>query len=127
MATRAIIARPTEGGGFTGRYLHQDGSPDTATALLRDFVLNVHGGDIEAATRYLLDEHQNGWLNLPASDGGGVCFCHDEAGPDMGLFTEQTDDQGQCHYAYVLYPDRLEVLARTSDGWHKIRTIAWTN
>ncbi|WP_073947602.1 hypothetical protein [Streptomyces kebangsaanensis] len=123
MATRAIIARPTGSGGFTGRYLHQDGKPDTAVGLLQDFVLNAHVGDVEAATRFLLDEHPNGWLNLPASDGGGECFCHNGDGLDMGLFTDQTDGEGE--YAYVLHPDRIEVLARASEGWQTIHTTAW--
>ncbi|MFD7769898.1 hypothetical protein [Streptomyces sp. NPDC059787] len=125
MATRAIIARPATGGGFAGRYLHRDGAPDTATALLLDFVLTVCGGDVEAATRCLLDEHPNGWINLPASDGGGQCLCHHGDGLDMGLITDQTDGEGE--YAYVLHPGHLEVLARTSDGWHTIRTTTWTS
>ncbi|MGW2700863.1 hypothetical protein [Streptomyces sp. NPDC001340] len=124
MGTRAIIARPTESGGFAGRYLHHDGAPSTAVSLLRDLVLNVRGGDVEAATRYLLDEHPNGWISLPASDGGGRCLCHDDD-VDMGLFTDKTDGEGE--YAYVLHPDRLEVLARTSEGWLPVRTTAWTS
>ncbi|MFE2578830.1 hypothetical protein [Streptomyces sp. NPDC059378] len=123
MPTRAIIARPTEGGGFAGRYLHRDGAPDTATELLRDFVLVVYRGNVEAATRYLLDVHPSGWQSLPASDGGGECMCHD-AGGDMGLLTHKSDSGTE--YAYILNPDRLEVLARAGDGWTPVHTIAWT-
>ncbi|WP_327349622.1 hypothetical protein OG772_20280 [Streptomyces sp. NBC_01321] len=128
MSTRAIVARPTEGGGFAGRYLHQDGDPATAMRLLRDFVLLGHSGNVEAATRILLDEHPFGWIDLPDAESDGECFCHSvetASRLDTGLLTHESD--ADVEYAYVLHPDRLVALAPGGDGWEPIRTSAWTH
>ncbi|MET9412156.1 hypothetical protein ABZX90_41540 [Streptomyces sp. NPDC002935] len=131
MPTRAIIARPV-GGGFAGRYLHRDGAPDSAVWLLRDLVLNVHGGDIEAATRLLLDEHPNGWVSLPASDSDGECFCHigDDADLlDGELLTQEGAASRDLEYAYVLHRDHIAVLVPDGDGtnWTEVGQAAWSD
>ncbi|MGW3657159.1 hypothetical protein ACWD6R_16355 [Streptomyces sp. NPDC005151] len=133
MAARSIVARPAEGGGFAGRYVHFDGEPTTRVWVLRHLVLNVHAGDVAAAARALLDEHPNGWVRLPdEAEDDGECFCHsgsDNDRIDMGLLTHEGTADRDLHYAYVLHPDRIEVLARNADrtGWTYMRRATWSD
>lgn len=130
MATRSIVARPTEGGGFTGRYVHFNGEPRARVWALRFLVLDVYRGDVEAAARVLLDEHPNGWVTLPDTD-AGECFCHgDQFGDpiDMGQLTHESTGKG-LQFAYVLHPDRIDVHVPSADGtgWTLIHSRTWSD
>ncbi|MFD3455807.1 hypothetical protein ACFWVC_26965 [Streptomyces sp. NPDC058691] len=130
MTTRSLIARPTADGGFAGRYVHCDGEPTARIFALADVVLNVHGGDVEAAARALLDEHPNGWVSLPGSDDAGECFCHSSQESqriDMGLLTQKDTAGGNLEYAYVLHADRIDVYVPDDDGtnWTRQRRVFW--
>ncbi|GHE79924.1 hypothetical protein GCM10014715_39080 [Streptomyces spiralis] len=127
MGTQAVVARATEGGGFAGRIVLHDGEPGTAASLLRSLVHHVCGGDVEAATRLLIDEHPGGWVDIPDADSDGTCLCHD-APPLNGPATTELathETSGHTEFVYVLYPDRLQILVLGSDGWEEIRSISW--
>ena len=64
MSTRSVIARPTPEGGFHGTYCHYDGYPAHQGRILFDAVTGYFAGDIDAACRYLIDEHPAGWSVL---------------------------------------------------------------
>ncbi|MFD8078987.1 hypothetical protein ACFV3E_40810 [Streptomyces sp. NPDC059718] len=124
MVTRAIVARPTENGGFAGRHVHVDGSPDAVVPLVHGFVRYIHRGNVETATRFLIDDHPFGWKRLPAPDGKGKCWCHDETWHDMGLLTND-NAPADIQYVYVLHPDRLAVLVDGDNGWAETSSSAW--
>lgn len=127
MGTQAVVARATESG-FTGRIVLHDGAPGTAVLLLRSLVHHVCSGDVEAATRLLIDEHPGGWLDIPDADSDGKCLCHD-APPINGPATtepETHESSGHVEFVYILQPARLQVLVPGGVGWEEIRSIPWT-
>ncbi|MDX3766445.1 MULTISPECIES: hypothetical protein [unclassified Streptomyces] len=126
MGTRAVVARPTPQG-FTGRIFLNDGTPGTAVAVLRGFVLNVQEGDVEAAARVLIDDHPGGWIDVPDPDCRGRCLCHDAPPINGPASTEPTTEQtaSEAEYVYVLHPERLAVLAPGGDGWEEIGSTPW--
>lgn len=130
MATRSIVARPAPGGGFAGRYVHNDGEPTSLVFTLSRLVLDVHGGDVAAVCRALLDDHPNGWSTLPSADKAGECLCHSGSEAtrlDMGLLTDEGTATMGLEYAYVLHADRIEVFVPDIDGtaWTLQRRVFW--
>lgn len=123
MGTRSVVARPTEDGGWKGRYIHWDGYPEGVGESLR---LIIERDGLEAAARVLMDEHY-GWstvtgateVELPeymddgrfvAVPGYGVAYTTEQgqSSPD-DWFTDKTIGDSWCEWAYVLRDDLIAV------------------
>jgi hypothetical protein len=141
VSTRSVIARPTPEGGFSGTYCHYDGYPAHQGRILFDGVTGHFAGDIDAACRYLIDEHPAGWsvlggdFTIPAGfragrhpqDLGSQCYCHgDRHEPPRPPLTEQTARDAFVDYAYVLDAERLHVVTNRPGGWQPVAEVAWT-
>jgi len=142
VSTRSVIARPTPEGGFRGSYCHNDGYPAHQGRILFDAITGHFDGDTDAAGRYLIDQHPAGWSVLhgdfaappgyrPGYDPEDLrnqCYCHgDRHDPPRPPLTEQTARDAFIDYAYVLEPDRLQVLTNLARGWRQIAEPAWTD
>lgn len=132
----SVIARPTETG-FAGRYVHNNGHPATRIPLLRALYAGPFAGDLDAMTKFLIDDHPAGWSQLgldPAVDTGWnderssvyhhdfVCYCHGDRNEDPWLCTEENTDIGNTDWVYVLRSDGIEVIdlgdgATTTTSW----------
>jgi hypothetical protein len=141
VSTRSVIARPTPEGGFHGTYCHYDGYPAHQGRILFDAVTDHFAGDIDAACRYLIDQHPAGWSVLHGDftisagfrtgrhpqDLGNQCYCHgDRQEPPRPPLTEQTARDAFIDYAYVLDAERLRVLTNRPGGWQPVAEVAWT-
>lgn len=137
----SIIARPTASG-FAGRYVHNDGHPGMRMALLRDLYAGPFGRDLEAITRFLVDEHPAGWSQLgpdPAVDTGWnnqrssigyrhfICYCHGDRHEEPHLLTENDADPLLNERVYVLRADGIELWETTPSGsaWRINRIQSW--
>jgi hypothetical protein len=142
VGTRSVIARPTPEGGFTGTYCHYDGYPAHQGRVLHDAVTGHFDGDPDAACRYLIDQHPAGWSVLHGDfaappgyrrhpdpeDLRNQCYCHgDRHDPPRPPLTQQTAHEAWVDYAYVIGPDRLQVLTSLHGGWQPIAEPAWTD
>ena len=131
MGTRSVIVRPTPVGGFYGTYCHYDGYPAHQGRVLFEAVTGHFGGDTDAACRYLIDEHPAGWsvlhgdftippgYRLPTDpdDLRNQCYCHgDRHDPPRPPLDDHTASDAWVDYAYVIGPDRLQVLTDVG-GW----------
>jgi hypothetical protein len=141
VSTRSVIARPTPDGGFHGSYCHNDGYPAHQGRILFDAITGHFAGDIDAACRYLIDEHPAGWsvlhgdFTVPAGYRAGPdpqdlrnqCYCHgDRREPPRPPLTEQTARDTFIDYAYVLESEQLRVLTNRAGGWQPVAEAAWT-
>ncbi len=138
MGTRSVIARPT-GEGWAGRYCHADGYPDHQGRVLFDAVTGHFAGDVDAACRYLIDEHPAGWSALggdfaqppgfqAVGDPGGrnQCYCHgDRDEPPEDLLDPERARAVFIQYAYVLGSDGMRVLRARTGGWDQLAELAW--
>jgi hypothetical protein len=142
VSTRSVIARPTPDSGFRGNYCHNDGYPAHQGRILFEAVTGHFDGDPEAACRYLIDQHPAGWSVLHGDfhaqpgfrtrhdpeDLRNQCYCHgDRHEPPRPPLTEQTARAAFIDYAYVLEPDRLQVLTNLGRGWQPIADPDWTD
>lgn len=115
----SVIARPTETG-FAGRYVHNEGHPAVRIPLLRALYAGPFAGDLDAMTKFLVDDHPTGWSQLgldPAVDTGWVnsrssigynefvCYCHGDRNDAPYLHTEGNTDMALADWVYVLTPE----------------------
>jgi hypothetical protein len=137
LTNRSFVARPTEGGGFTGVYVHQDASPEQGQlALLLAAYQYRFAGDLEAMSRHLIDDVPIGWLHLgtdlldgaptglrlalageedwPSAQFGSGLLTTDGAPPVRMTVTGES--AGEFETGYVLHPHGVEVFAHGSDG-----------
>jgi hypothetical protein len=138
VSTRSVIARPTPEGGFCGTYCHYDGYPAHQGRILFDAVTGHFAGDPDAACRYLIDQHPAGWSVLggdftiqAGSDRQTLrnqCYCHgDRHDPPRTPLDDDTARDAWVDYAYVIGPDRLQVLTSLHGGWQPVADPAWTD
>lgn len=121
MSTRGAIARPTSGGGWTGRYHHFDAYPTGLGVELVRLYRDTFDGDHELMARTLIDEHPAGWSTLIAHHVDGdrpftvehfACAgfqAHDD--PMSGLFP-----QCYCHGARSEIADALVCRCHRNDS-----------
>ena len=133
MSTRGIIARPTEGEGFIGRYHHFDAYPAGLGMQLIDLI-NAWG--VSNTTKTLIDDHPAGWSSIFGdwSQKPGFiefnkqhrdevrkrpqCYCHGDRQEQEQVF--DNTDSG-CEFAYVIDEDAKEMLiyeTQHADGGH---------
>jgi hypothetical protein len=142
MGTRSVIARPTPEGGFCGTYCHYDGYPAHQGRILFEAVTGHFGGDPDAACTYLIDQHPAGWSVLHGDfttppgyrrstdpdDLRNQCYCHgDRHDPPRTHLDDHTAHDAWVDYAYVIAPDRLQVLTDVEGGWQPVAEPAWTD
>ncbi|MEE1765293.1 hypothetical protein [Streptomyces sp. SP18BB07] len=131
LATRSVIARPTDTG-YAGVCVQWDGYPSDRLSLLLTAHRYRFGGDLDALARHLIDEAPEGWGELgtdlldgaPASlrtelvgDDDRPSSKHDamvvitigDVGPELHTFTEQSS--GDLDWGYVLHPHGIEVIS----------------
>ena len=145
MSTRSVIAKPTETG-WIGRYVHFDGYPEAMVPnYLRlvnekgvdrciDILINFNAGWSSIQDNPRLDEWQNDGRYKTVSN-YGVAYTtkilknfagqenYQQASMDDWISNEDTDSW--CEWAYVLYPDTLDVYEATNDGWKHHSTVAY--
>lgn len=132
----SVIARPTDTG-FAGRYVHNEGHPVARISLLRALYAGPFAGDLDAMTKFLIDDHPAGWSQLglnPTVDTGWdngrssvyhhdfVCYCHGDRNDEAYLRTDDNTDIAQADWVYVLRPDGIEVID-LDDG--DAATVPW--
>jgi hypothetical protein len=142
VSTRSVIARPTPDGGFHGTYCHYDGYPAHQGRVLFDAVTSHFDGDTDAACTYLIDQHPAGWsvlhgdFNAPPgyrhptdpNDRRNQCYCHgDRHDPPRPPLDDHTARAAWVDYAYVIGPDRLQVLTPLAGGWQPVAEPSWTD
>jgi hypothetical protein len=151
MGPRSVIGRPTPEGGFHGTYCHYDGYPAHQGRALFEAITGHFGGDTDAACTYLIDEHPAGWsvlhgdfipppgYRLPTDpdDLRNQCYCHGDRHdppqaplddhPPQAPLDDHTAGDAWVDYAYVIGPDRLQVLTRLHGGWQPVADPAWTD
>jgi hypothetical protein len=137
----SIIARPTPTG-WQGRYVHNDGHPDTRIPLLLDLYHRHYRHDLQAMTRFLLDQHPAGWSQLgtdPTADTGWynavpltqrhnfVCYCHGDRDEAPAMHTEADTTPVTADTVYVIHPDGVQVIEAglDGDGWKPGYLIPW--
>jgi hypothetical protein len=142
MGTRSVIARPTPEGGFCGTYCHYDGYPAHQGRVLFEAVTGHFAGDPDAACSYLIDQHPAGWsvlhgdfitppgyrLSTDSDDRRNQCYCHgDRRDPPRPPLDDRTAHHAWVDYAYVIAPERLQVLTDVEGGWQPVAEPAWTD
>lgn len=120
----SVIARPTETG-FAGRYVHNSGHPTSRVPLLRTLYTGAFAGDLDAMTKFLVDDHPAGWSQFgadPTVNTGWdnsrssvhydefICYCHGDRNEAGFLRTEDNTDTAQADWVYVLRPEGIEVI-----------------
>jgi len=126
MATHAIIAAPTPGGGWSGAVLDADGYPTAAAAALLSYIPRRFVTPADAA-RHFTVEHPHGYAALADGDPTkGFCYCHDGAeGDTQPYLYDQDSARGEADWAYVLADDGLRVI-RVRAGWiSDPETVPW--
>lgn len=145
MATRSVIARPGSYG-WEGRYHHYDGHPHRLGNTLLDTVRGHFAGDVQAAVKFLIDDHPAGWSSINGADfslpagfraygdrgaaHGPECYCHgDRNDPADELIGPGRGSTSGVPYAYVLRPEGLDLLTRRALPWDKrlivVDTVPW--
>lgn len=81
MSTRAIIAKP-EGDGWVGTYHHYDGYPTGLGTTLLEAHAGYFAGDVDAMTRYLIDDELVGWSDINGADWSQAKGWHDHHDPN---------------------------------------------
>ncbi len=145
MSTRSVIAKPTEDGGWIGRYVHFDGYPE---AKVPDYLRLVNEKGVERCFDTLINFNA-GWSSIDQNptlsewngDGRfktvsnyGVAYTtkvvpmpgnptYRQASMDDWITNE--DDDTWCEWAYVLYPDFLDVWEHHGEGWVHHSTVAY--
>ena len=142
MGTRSVIARPSSEGDFHGIYCHYDGYPAHQGRVLFEAVIGHFGGDTDAACIYLIDQHPAGWsvlhgdfttppgyrFSTDPDDRRNQCYCHgDRHDPPRTSLDDHTAHPAWVDYAYVIGPDRLQVLTDVEGGWQPVADPAWTD
>jgi len=132
LATRSVIARPSDDGGWEGRYIQHDGYPEHHLPFLLAAQQYRFGADAAALACHLIDGHPAGWdilgadlaqapgpLNdflLAIGDPHSECFCHDwDAQPAPLITDDPQDDWDNLPWAYVLRPEGIEVISTQRD------------
>lgn len=138
MGTRGFIGRPNLGldGDPVGVYHHWDSYPTALGATLFAAIRGHFEGDIEAALRFLIDDHPAGWSTINGADlsqpsgfeergfrtTGTHCYCHGGRSEEgWGLTLSKAAGSG-CEYAYVISPETrtMYVLSSYTDGGAKM-------
>jgi hypothetical protein len=119
-----------------------DGYPAHQGRVLFEAITGHFGGDTDAACTYLIDEHPAGWsvlhgdfttppgYRLPTDpdDLRNQCYCHgDRHDPQRPPLDDHTAGDAWVDYAYVIGPDRLQVLTSLHGGWQPVADPAWTD
>lgn len=130
MSTRSIIAKPTEDGSWRGRYCHWDGYPSHMIPELSRIIAEK---GYDRAVDILINFNV-GWSSLTASPtlGEGYKDGRFKTVSDYGVAYTVKSGQGSwddwigpehvdswCEYAYVLYPDRIDVWEHTDEWAYK--------
>lgn len=125
----SVIARPAPSG-FAGRYVHNNGHPDVRIPLLRQLYAGPFAGNLDAMTRFLLDDHPAGWSQLgpnPTVDTGWdnsrsaigydhfICYCHGDRSEEPQLCTHADTDAADAEWVYVLKSDGIDVYTDISE------------
>lgn len=145
MSTRSVIAKPTENGGWIGRYVHFDGYPE---AMVPEYMRLVHEKGVQRCIDILINFNA-GWSSIESNptladwrnDGRfktvsnyGVAYTTkvmDFAGQkdyqqaSMDDWQTSEDTESWCEWAYVLHPDVLEVWENVEGGWKHHSTIPY--
>ena len=140
MSTRGIIARPTEGEGFIGRYHHFDAYP---AGLGMQLIELINAWGVSNTAKTLIDDHPAGWSSIFGdwSQKPGFiefnnpkraelerrpqCYCHGDRHEQEQVF--DNTDSG-CEFAYVLDEDTKEMTiyeTQHADGGHAIGMFGW--
>jgi len=101
MSTRSIIAKP-EGDGWEGVYHHWDGYPSGVGVELLTIYRSVFGGDLDAMTKYLIDDEPVGWSTICGADWTQAKGWQDDYDPDAPCAA--CDQPMWRHYAQY-YPE----------------------
>ena len=145
MSTRSVIAKPTEDGGWIGRYVHFDGYPE---AMVPEYLRLVNEKGVDRCIDILINFNA-GWSQITSnptlgeyySDGRfktvsnyGVAYTTkkmtfmgqaDYQQASMDDWISNTDEDHWCEWAYVLHPDHLEVFESTAEGWKHHSNVAY--
>lgn len=137
MSTRAIIARPTPGDGFEGRYHHWDGYPSGLGHTLFELANGHFADNLPRMMQVLCDEHPAGWSTINGKNfslASGFtedsrkrdkserpeCYCHGDRSEEAMTLTHDGDDGG-AEWAYVIdeHAGTMAILEkRWEDGKH---------
>ncbi|MGW2404061.1 hypothetical protein ACWCXK_05985 [Streptomyces sp. NPDC001739] len=144
LTTRSFIARPTYPG-YSGIYVHFDGVPSHHLPLLLAAYQGRFKRSVEAMTRHLIDDVAVGWdeLGTDLLDGsppalvaaltGGEqwpsrtlddLITPDGSPPRKMTVTDDTVDDQNLQWGYVLHPRGIEVISLFHDdggpvvGWN---------
>ncbi|AZK98665.1 hypothetical protein B7R87_26635 [Streptomyces tsukubensis] len=133
MTTRSFIARPTPDG-YTGIYVHLDGTPASKLPLLLTAFQYRFGRNLTVMTRHLVDDVAVGWDELGSDllhgapvqtvtllTGGELwpsrtldhLITPDGSPPVRMTVTETTAADMDLQWGYILHPYGLEVVAVT--------------
>ncbi|WP_407563358.1 hypothetical protein [Streptomyces sp. 184] len=137
----SIIARPRGANGFEGRYVHNDGHPAIRVPLLHALHAGPFTGDVDAMTRFLIDEHPAGWSQLgpgPAADTGWInpmppigdrnfrCYCHGDRAETPLTLTDETEDVVHLHdWVFVLRPAGVDIWQSFDGVWLRHGVLLW--
>ncbi|MFJ2783876.1 MULTISPECIES: hypothetical protein [unclassified Streptomyces] len=141
MGSPAFIARPTLTG-YTGVHLQFDSSPRNMLPLLLAAYQFRFGRDIEALSRYLVDDVVFAWDEIgtdlldgsppgllqqltggaqwPSREMTGVINL-DGTPAEREVITQNNSDNS--HWGYILHPGGVEVISRQAD--HRGPVISW--
>lgn len=147
MSTRSVIAKPTEDGGWIGRYCHSDGYPEhQVPQLVRlvnekgvdrciDILINFNAGWSYLDPHPALREGYNDDGRFKTVSNYGIAyttkkfynkFGHAEyQQASMDEWIDNADTDSWCEWAYVLHPDHLEVFENTINGWTHHSNVAY--
>lgn len=146
MSTRSVIAKPTENGGWVGRYCHSDGYPEhQVPELVRlvkekgldrciDILINFNAGWSYLDRNPELRKGYNDDGRFKTVSNYGVAYTtkkftfmgqpdYQQASMDDWIDNENKDTW--CEWAYVLTPEGIEVYQATKDGWESFDTVAY--
>lgn len=105
MATRAVIARTTDGINFKGTYHHWDGYPTGLGVRLFELLKGRFKNNVGRMLTFIIDTHSGGWSTLnPSSETNKMeCYCHPKR--------KRAAETGNNNW------DREIVFGRDSDGY----------
>ncbi|WP_326808154.1 hypothetical protein OHB04_22715 [Streptomyces sp. NBC_01775] len=137
--TPSIIARPTATG-WEGRYVHNNGHPETRLPLLHALHDGPFATSHERMTRFLIDDHPAGWSQLghdpttdtgwinpcpPIGDNGFRCYCHGQRREEPCLITDIDAEPDLYDFVYVLHPHGIQLYESSSTTWWTGPVRAW--